>query len=230
MKTIVLLHGFGASGETFSALSHRLTELGYHVLSPDLYTTKPFPSLFQQIDTLHQYLQAENVGSFVLCGHSLGGKVALTYATRYPTQISQLILFSPGGFHPFEKLQRLADFRPFCNFIGSPFFYWAVKVTGLRFVFKKKETIALLRSWCGRFKDWDLHRLRILGRNAKIPHVDMLIWGEKDTVLGHFTRWKARRTLKPAVYHEVKNGNHNFFRRHHQATANLLWTHLDKPE
>lgn len=224
---ILLLHGFGATGETFKNLHLDLENAGYKVYAPNLYHQTPFPTLYEQVETVIAYLKTHQLTQIILCGHSLGGKVALALAIWHPEYIKNLMLFSPGGFHPLEKLQRLADFAPFTALIGSPFFFWCVKVSGLRFVFKKRETITLLQNWCGKFKDWDIHRLGLVGRGKEIPKVDLLLWGEKDTVLGFFTRKHAQKVLNPAQYIEIPKGNHNFFRKQHRQTSQVVLAFLN---
>ena len=99
--TIVLVHGFGNSLQSFRLLAPRLAE-GYHVVALDL---PGFGLSAKPVD--HDYGnagQARVVGAFirelgldqaVIGGHSLGGAVALHVAVTEPG-ISGLVLMNPG--------------------------------------------------------------------------------------------------------------------------------------
>jgi pimeloyl-ACP methyl ester carboxylesterase len=49
------------------------------------------------IKSLEQWRQEMNIDQMNLCGHSLGGYIAATYAMRFPHRLSGLVLASPAG-------------------------------------------------------------------------------------------------------------------------------------
>lgn len=49
------------------------------------------------IDALEEWRKARKIERFTLLGHSLGGYLAVSYATKYPGRLKKLILASPVG-------------------------------------------------------------------------------------------------------------------------------------
>lgn len=47
---------------------------------------------------IDEFMDALNLNSVVLCGHSMGGQVAIQSALNNPARIQQLILMAPAGF------------------------------------------------------------------------------------------------------------------------------------
>ncbi|MCZ6452358.1 MAG: alpha/beta fold hydrolase, partial [Deltaproteobacteria bacterium] len=64
---------------------------------PIKYTTKMF---VDDIVALLDHLGAEDI---IVCGHSLGGRVAQLLALEYPRKVKQLILASSGAAYPETK-------------------------------------------------------------------------------------------------------------------------------
>lgn len=53
------------------------------------------------IERLEAWRATMGIDKFVLCGHSLGGYMAVAYAERHPSRVDRLILVSPVGLpHP----------------------------------------------------------------------------------------------------------------------------------
>lgn len=120
-KTIVLLHGFTGSTKTWQHVVQALPQ-SIHCVMVDLIghgeTSAPDNveaySMVFQVDLLHRLLQQLNVQKFTLLGYSMGGRVALSYAVKFPDRIEQLVLesASPGLQKSEERAARkLADDR-----------------------------------------------------------------------------------------------------------------------
>ena len=118
-KTIVLLHGFTGSMKTWQHVINQFPA-SIHVVTVDLIghgqTSAPKelqPYLMEaHIDLLEQLFERLQLQQFTLLGYSMGGRVALSYAIRYPHRISALILesASPGLAQSEERMVRiLAD-------------------------------------------------------------------------------------------------------------------------
>ena len=95
-KTLVLLHGFTDNKETWLLFAQGLQNK-YHLIIPDQIgygaSSKPMGidySLEAQSKRLHKFLATFSQQNLVLVGNSMGGGVALTYASEYP--LKQLIL------------------------------------------------------------------------------------------------------------------------------------------
>jgi len=100
-KTVVLIHGFGANKDNWLYLAQEFDEK-YHLLIPDLIgsggSTKPMDinyTVEKQTELLHLFLKKFDLNDTTLIANSMGGAIALTYATKYP--IDSLILIDAMG-------------------------------------------------------------------------------------------------------------------------------------
>jgi pimeloyl-ACP methyl ester carboxylesterase len=103
-KTIVLLHGFGASLHTWDAWCQEL-EKTYRVIRFDLPgagLTGGDPSGdysdARGVHILSTLLDELDLAQVVLVGHSMGGRLAWRLAAEQPHRVSQLVLIAPDGF------------------------------------------------------------------------------------------------------------------------------------
>ncbi|SOC03512.1 2-succinyl-6-hydroxy-2,4-cyclohexadiene-1-carboxylate synthase [Ureibacillus xyleni] len=104
-ETIVLLHGFTGSVATWEKVARLIPE-NYHIVAVDLIghglseapTNLSLYSMEEQVEVLHELFKELQLSNFTLLGYSLGGRVALSYVAKYPSEIKQLILesASPG--------------------------------------------------------------------------------------------------------------------------------------
>jgi len=128
--TIVLLHGSGASLHIFDAIAAQLA-LRFEVIRIDLPgfgLTGPRPDRDYTIETyvgfLNQFLERHVSGSVVLAGHSLGGRIAWTYALEYPQRVGGLVLMNATGYPEKSvplalRLPRNPLLRPILRRVGS---------------------------------------------------------------------------------------------------------------
>ena len=102
-ETLVLLHGFGADKDNFTEVSPYLTG-DFHVIAPDHIgfgeSSKPTGADYSpiaQAQRLHELVARLGLERFHLGGSSMGGHIAMTYATLYPHEVKSLWLLDPGG-------------------------------------------------------------------------------------------------------------------------------------
>ncbi|HCE09525.1 MAG TPA: alpha/beta hydrolase [Oxalobacteraceae bacterium] len=102
-EPLMLLHGFGADKENFTRVARHLTP-HYHVIVPDQigFGESSHPqrgdySPVTQANNLHGLALALGIKQLDLGGSSMGGQIALTYASLYPTEVSSLWLLAPAG-------------------------------------------------------------------------------------------------------------------------------------
>lgn len=101
-QTIVLLHGFLASGRYWQDCATSLSQ-HYTVVAVDLlgFGASPKPrrnpyGYAQHISAIRHTLQAAGVQRpYVLAGHSMGALLALRLAALYPQYVRMLMLFNP---------------------------------------------------------------------------------------------------------------------------------------
>jgi len=101
-KTLVLVHGLGASAERWSKVIPIFAK-NYHVIVPDLigfgYSDKPLvdytPDFFSGF--LDVFFGTLNIKCPNIVGSSLGGQITAEYASTNSRNVEKLILVSPAG-------------------------------------------------------------------------------------------------------------------------------------
>jgi pimeloyl-ACP methyl ester carboxylesterase len=104
--TVLLLHG-SCSNSAFWFNDILALMSGYHVFAVDIPGEAGNSSEFRlSLDTqdyaewLLSVLDALNISRVCLAGNSLGGWMALKFATSYPSRVDKLLLFASGGLAP----------------------------------------------------------------------------------------------------------------------------------
>lgn len=101
-KTLVLVHGLGASAERWEYVIP-LFEKHFRVVIPDLigfgYSDKPLADYTQEFfsDFLGKFLEASDVSCPYIIGSSLGGQISAEYTSEHPENVKKLVLVSPSG-------------------------------------------------------------------------------------------------------------------------------------
>lgn len=101
---IVLIHGTGASLQTFDGWTSTLSK-DRRVIRMDLPgygLTGPFPdrdySIENYVSFLKQFLDSMGIETCVLAGNSLGGGIAWRFTSKYPETVERLILIDSTGY------------------------------------------------------------------------------------------------------------------------------------
>lgn len=96
-EPVVLLHALASHSGTWSTIAPALAGQGFHVIAPDLrghgrsdWTASYALADFE--DDLGALLDALELGAINLIGHSLGGHLALKFATRQPERVRRLVI------------------------------------------------------------------------------------------------------------------------------------------
>ncbi len=113
-QTIVMLHGFTGSTATWNKIAASLTD--NRLVAIDLVghgeTDSPQDvaayTMEEQIQLLDEIFRQLDLHEVILLGYSMGGRVALAYATAFPSRISHLVLesASPGLKTAEERIAR----------------------------------------------------------------------------------------------------------------------------
>ncbi|MBP9850962.1 MAG: alpha/beta hydrolase [Candidatus Peribacteraceae bacterium] len=106
-RTLVCLHGWGGSKESFTELREALKDTPITILTPDLPGFGEEPEPKKPWTTDHYagwtagYIQHNVKGPFMLLGHSHGGRIAIKLAAMQELQIERLFLCAAAGIrHP----------------------------------------------------------------------------------------------------------------------------------
>jgi abhydrolase domain-containing protein 6 len=102
-QTVLLVHGFGASKDTWAPMCHELTQT-YRVIAPDLPgfgDSARNPALNYalpaQRERLRAFARALGVNRMHIVGSSMGGHLAALYTHAHPEQVRSLALFANAG-------------------------------------------------------------------------------------------------------------------------------------
>ncbi len=106
----IILHGFLGSGDNWKTLGKRFSELGYqvHILDQRNHGKSFHDAEFNyeaMAEDLHIYCTHFGLKDIVLLGHSMGGKVAMTFALRHSKSVKQLIVadIAPRYYPPHHQ-------------------------------------------------------------------------------------------------------------------------------
>lgn len=107
---LVFLHGAGCSSLSFYyQLRHfrsaKAIDLPGH---PD---GKPCETIDGYLEWVRGFMKARRYKNVILCGHSMGGAIAMRYAHKYPEELRGLVLLGTGArlrVHPYY-LERCED-------------------------------------------------------------------------------------------------------------------------
>lgn len=116
---LVLIHDGLASHETFLATMEHLSS-AFHVIAPDLpgfgASEKPDPQRYSYgydgfADSIADLIAARRLGRVHVCGHAMGGGVALALAARHPALVHKLVLVDalvyPASEHLLDRAGRV---------------------------------------------------------------------------------------------------------------------------
>jgi len=102
-KTLILLHGIGASAERWSRVIPDLSKY-FHLIIPDIigfgYSDKPaveYTMDFLVDGFLRSFLDNLGIPKTSIIGSSLGGHIATEFAIRFNHMVEKLVLVSPAG-------------------------------------------------------------------------------------------------------------------------------------
>lgn len=102
---LLLLHGIGGSALTWKHVIARLAQR-YTVIAPDLLghgaseRLRGDYSLGAHASTVRDLLVKLGHDQVTVCGHSLGGGVAMVFAYQFPERCERLVLVDSGGLGP----------------------------------------------------------------------------------------------------------------------------------
>ncbi|MDD3729038.1 MAG: alpha/beta hydrolase [Candidatus Pacebacteria bacterium] len=102
-EPILILHGWGSSSDSWIKVQHILSEKGYSVFCPDLpgFGKSDPPLSPWTVDDYKkwavEFMKAFNIDSFILIGHSFGGRISIKLSSEENSPVKKMILCSPAG-------------------------------------------------------------------------------------------------------------------------------------
>jgi pimeloyl-ACP methyl ester carboxylesterase len=199
-EPVVLLHGFGASADSWNRFAKPLTK-HYRVIAPDLpgwgASTRVETASYgypAQVERLHQFLSQLKLGRVHLVGHSMGGFLSSAYAARYPNEVITLGLIAPHGMvepEPSELARSVAqgdnwlvastpqEFDRLLNKVFTKRPYTPKSV--LRYL--ANHTIRNSAKSSQIFEEMQTNDPLLAERLPKILAPTLIVWGDQDRVL-----------------------------------------------
>ncbi|MEM9635443.1 MAG: alpha/beta fold hydrolase [Pseudomonadota bacterium] len=195
---IVLLHGFGGDRQTWlniqTALATSKRSLAFDL--PGHGEAIDWPRIGNAgvaAKAVSQSLEALELTSFHLVGHSMGGAVAALVALRNPEAVKSLTLLSPGGFGPeinHRLLRRYAtatDAREM-EILLEQFFGWEFRLPKFLAMTAAESrarpgAAATLEAIAEEIIDGSVQKTLPRNELADLPMPIKVIWGTQDRVL-----------------------------------------------
>lgn len=190
--TFVYLHYWAGAGHAWQLVADQLVP-DYRSLAPDLggFGDAPAPTggytLDAYAETVAAFIGHAQLGRYVLVGHSMGGKIALTLAARRPPGLVGLALLSPSPptTEPMTDEDRQASLKAY----GDP----AAAAKTLATITARPQPAALraqiiadnLRAGKGAYDAWLLHGSRetIAARLCDVQVPCLILAGDHDAVM-----------------------------------------------
>lgn len=169
---LVMLHGFGAGVglwvlnlDSFAEQRpvHAIDLLGYGRSSRPNFKSDGREAEKQLVQSIEEWRKEMHIPSMIICGHSMGGFLATSYAISHPDRVKHLILADPWGFP-----ERPKDVSK--TYKVSPV------IRGIAWVLQPLNPLWLLRA-AGPFGQWVVGKLRpdIVGKFTHFLQDNQLI-------------------------------------------------------
>lgn len=123
---ILFIHGFTGSSDDWNSISKELPENFVSICidlighgKSDKPTNKTFYSIDYQIKIIEDLLVQLKVEELIICGYSMGGRIALNFAVKNPQKIKALIIenTNPGIEDDSERSKRRKSDEQISGFI-----------------------------------------------------------------------------------------------------------------
>lgn len=107
-KTIIIIHGLYGSSDNWVSIARTL-ESKYHLIVPDMRNHGESPhsdthTYNDMVNDLHELALDLDLQNIIIAGHSMGGKVAMLFAAKFPELVKKLIVID---ISPFSNNNRL---------------------------------------------------------------------------------------------------------------------------
>ena len=194
---IVMLHGFGGSKNDWAQFAKYFTS-DYRVILPDLpgfgdstKLEKGELGIMFQVEKVHEFARALQLGKIHLVGHSMGGNIAGNFAGTYPEMVKSLALIDAArvitpeksefdllmekGVNPY-MIKNVKDFDTFMEFLC----YKPPQIPSLMKRYIAKQIMATYKLYEKSFnEEWE-KSIFPESKIRKITAPTLIIWGESD--------------------------------------------------
>lgn len=254
-NSIIFLHGFPASTESWSATAHELSKKGYNILLPEQrgYSEALRPKkrrdykLSLLAGDIIRLMDDKHIEQAHIVGHDWGGVVAWALASWYPERVGTLTVVSTP--HPQALLSSLWSSKQillswYMFFFQLPYLpeYVMSKHNG-RALQNMLEKTGLTKSTAQKYVEYMLHPGRLTGAinwYRAIPYTlqetrtinsinvpTLFVYGEKDNFLSTKAAVLTQQWVEGVYeYEALPDGTHWLPEESPDALATLIEKHL----
>ena len=225
--TLVLLHGFGASLQTWDPWVSELEKdkrvvrfdvPGFGLSGPaannDYSDTADVARLLALLDQL-------GLQQVALGGHSMGGRIAWNFAVAHPERVSHLILVSPDGFpDPHSTSENTYKVSPLLGLMQYSLPAWALKM-GVAPAYGDESLLTpqVMRRYQDMLRAPGV-RSAVIERMRQSRNIDpvpflktlkmpvLLVWGEKDAFIPISNAQDYLKAIPQATLASIPNAGH----------------------
>lgn len=227
-RTLVCLHGWGGTKESFTELRAALQGSGIHVMAPDLpgFGEEPEPkkpwTTDDYVNWVEDYVKNNVHGPFELLGHSHGGRIGIKLAARGSLPINHLYLCAAAGIrHPrhFKRIIGLTLAKSGKFFLSLPGLK-ALAPLGKKFLYKlvrvhdyeqaspvMRQTLILVSA----------EDLRPILKDVHVP--TDLFWGTADGMTPYSDALVMQKDIAGSTLHTYEGIRHRLHRDKAQEIA-----------
>lgn len=227
-KPLFIIHGWGATSNSWMGFVEEMAGKGYQLIIPDLpgFGKSPEPkSIWGTLDyslMILEMIKELNLNSFYLLGHSFGGGIALRIAAG-GNGVEKLILCDAAVFRE-ERLdlrqkasKMIANFSKLVSrdFPGYKFFEKLVyRLAGVNDYYKASPVMKEV------FKKVVSEDLRFLLDETGQPC--LIIWGGDDKVTPLSDAHLLREEIRGSELKVISGARHNPYKTHPKETAEAI--------
>lgn len=224
---LVLLHGWGLSGEKYRELA-QIVSKHFYVLVPDFpgfgsseAPAKPW-TIEEYARALKMFLDDHQILSCIIVGHSFGGRVGIQLASMYPKLVKAFIMSGTPGIEAFDFRRSLKRFFYFSGAKLLKVFSFLPPVKRLKEKFYAHRDYGKLEGVMkGTFLKVIREKLDEPAKKIKCP--TLLLWGSRDQMV--FPK-DAEKMLKliPGSYLKIfaKVGHALPYERPHEFSREII--------
>lgn len=218
--TLLLIHGIGANRDVWNPIARALSKQ-YHVIIPDLpgsgatQTAKDFdftlPNLTEQLRRFVETAHIQN--NLHIAGHSVGGSVALLYASKYSFDTQSLCLISVGGLfknnqtsylnNPVYLKQLIVSQPGDLNFVMNKVMYNPPFIPNLikkqqeqQMIARAADTTKLITQLLDMNKLYSINTFATMLKNIEAP--TLILWGKQDPIVNVEVASDLKASIKHA--------------------------------
>lgn len=218
--TLLLLHGLAGCRDTWNPVARQLTRT-YHVVIPDLpscgstHIPKEFDlSLPNITEQLRRFVETAGIqNNLHVAGHSVGGTVALFYASKYAFDTQSLFLISTGGLfksnstpylnNPVYLKQLLVNQPGDLNFVthkvmfSPPFVPESIKkLQEKSLMAQSAESAKLITELYEMNQQSSITSFNSMLKSIEAP--TLILWGNQDQVVNPEVAFEIKSLIKHA--------------------------------